>query len=270
MQRAFVAGALVGIVAPLLGTFLVLRRLSLIADSLSHVALMGVAVGLVLKTFPSVFALLTSTTTAAAMEGLRSKGRLPGDAALALFLYGALAVAVVLISLSSGFNVDLFSYLFGSIATVEVRDLVLMGILTGAVLTAVLYYYAELVHTTLDYDLARVGGVPVDRVNLLLALLTGATVTISMRLVGVLLVGALMVIPVLASLQLDRGFRATLLISVGFGLFSVLVGLLLSFYWDLAAGGAIVLVSLAVFVAMALVKRVARLAQDWLRARVPA
>ncbi len=259
MQRAFLAGLLVGLLAPALGTFLVLRRLSLVADSLSHVALMGVALGFLLKTLPSLVALVTTTAAAVAIERLRATGRLSGDIALALFLYSSLGMAVILIGLAGGFNVDLFSYLFGSITTVGRGDLLLMGILAAVVLGVVLYYYAELVQTTFDPDLARVSGVPVDRVNLILALLTGATVTMSMRVVGVLLVGALTVIPVVASLQLASGFRATLLLSMAFGVLSVLVGLVVAFYWNLPAGGAVVMVSLAVLMAAALARSTLRL-----------
>ena len=259
MQRAFLAGLLVGLLAPALGTFLVLRRLSLVADSLSHVALMGVALGFLLKTLPSLVALVTTTAAAVAIERLRATGRLSGDIALALFLYSSLGMAVILIGLAGGFNVDLFSYLFGSITTVGRGDLLLMGILAAVVLGVVLYYYAELVQTTFDPDLARVSGVPVDQVNLILALLTGATVTMSMRVVGVLLVGALTVIPVVASLQLASGFRATLLLSMAFGVLSVLVGLVVAFYWNLPAGGAVVMVSLAVLMAAALARSTLRL-----------
>ena len=259
MQRAFLAGLLVGVVAPALGTFLVLRRLSLLADSLSHVALMGVALGFLLKTLPSVVALFTAMTAAVAIERLRTTGRLYGEAALALFLYASLAIAVILIGLADSFNVDLFSYLFGSIATVSSGDLILMGGLAVLVVAAVLYYYSELVQTTFDSDLAKVSGVPVERVNLILAILTGATVTMSMRIVGVLLVGALTVIPVLASLQLASGFRTTLLLSVAIGVVSVMTGLVVAFYWDLPAGGTIVLVSLGILGVTTTIRSVLRL-----------
>ncbi|MBI4338111.1 MAG: metal ABC transporter permease [Chloroflexi bacterium] len=259
MVRAFIAGTLVGVVAPALGVFLVLRRLSLIADSLSHVALAGVAIGLLTRVFPPLTALATSVTAAAIIERLRASGRLYGEAALALFLYTALAVALVVISLAGGFNASLFNYLFGSIVTVGWLDLWLIAGLAALVLAFIVLFYTELVQTTFDPDLARVSGVPVGWVNLGMAVLTGATVTLSMRVVGVLLVGALMVIPVLASLQVARGFRTAVLIAVGIGVFSVLVGLTAAYYWELAAGGAVVLVSLAVLLAVTLGKAAAKL-----------
>lgn len=245
MVRAYLAGAAIGMLCPALGTFLVLRRLSLIADTLSHVALAGVAIGLYLRAYPPLVAVVTSAIAAASIEWLRSTGRLYGEVALAVFLYASLAVAVVLISLGQGFNVDLFGYLFGSILTVGEQDLWLIGGIALAVAITVVVFYAELVQTTFDQDLARVSGLPVERVNLLLVVLSGITVAVAMRIVGVLLVGALIVIPVISSLQVSRGFRMTLLVAIGMGLFSVLAGLTLAYYLDLAAGGAIVLTSLA-------------------------
>ena len=160
---------------------------------------------------------------------------------MAVFLYSSLAVAVIVISKSSGFNADLFGYLFGTVLSINDRDLWLIGILLVVVIVFVVAFYSELTQTAFDSDLAHVSGVRVNATNLALAVLTGATVTASMRVVGVLMVGALIVIPVLAALRLARGFRTALMLAIGFGLLSVWVGLTVSFYADLAAGGAIVL-----------------------------
>ncbi len=249
MVRAFIAGGVVGTVCPLLGTFLVLRRLSLIADTLAHVALAGVAIGLLLNQFPIGIAVATSVAAAIVIERLRSSNRLAGDSAMALLLYTALAVTVVLISLGRGFNVDLFGFLFGSVSTVGMGDLWAIGVLGVATLVIGWLLYGELVQSTFDPDMARVSGVRVDMVNLVLAVLTGAMVTLSMRVVGALLVGALIVFPVLAGLQLARGFRMTLLASAVIGVASVLIGLTIAYYQDVAAGGAIVLTALAFLLA---------------------
>ena len=179
MVRALIAGALVGVICPALGTFLVLRRLALIADTLAHVALAGVAVGLVTGTSPFIFAIIASTLAAGAIEWLRSTGRVLGDVALALFLYAALAVAIVLISLDHGLNANLFSFLFGSILTVTTTDLWLIGGLAVVVLLTVLVFYPELLQTTFDQELATVSGLRVRWVNLLLAVLTGVTVALA-------------------------------------------------------------------------------------------
>ena len=245
MVRAFIAGGLVGLVCPFLGTFLVLRRLSLIAETLAHVSLAGVAIGLLLNGYPLVFAVAVSATAAVVIERLRNSNRLDSDSALALVLYTALAITVVLISLGDGFSVHLFGYLFGAVITVTEPDLWAIGALGATVLLTGWLLYPELVLSTFDPDLARVGGVRTGLVNIVLAVLTGVAVTLSMRVVGALLVGALIVFPVLASLQIARGFRTTLLASGALGLASVFTGLTISYYWDIAAGGSIVLTALA-------------------------
>ena len=254
---------MVAILAPAFGLFIVLRRLSLIADTLSHVALMGVAIGFVTSIYPTFIALIATTSSAAGIEQLRSRGRLPGDAALAIFLYSSLAIAVIVISKSSGFNADLFGYLFGTVLSINDRDLWLIGILLLVVIVFVASFYAELTQSAFDQDLAHVSGVRVTATNLALAILTGATVTASMRVVGVLMVGALIVIPVLAALRLARGFRTALLLAIGFGLLSVWVGLAVAFYADLAAGGSIVLTTVAMFALAEVVGK----AKDYFSAR---
>ncbi len=247
MQRALLAGVMIGTIAPIVGVFLVLRRLSLIADTLSHVALAGVAGGLLLRTYPLAGALVAGLVGAIGIERLRVSGRLFGEAALAIFLSGGFAVAVVLISLARGFNVDLFSYLFGAITAVQPRDLwVILG-LGLLVLAAVILLYKELFAITFDEEGARVQGIPVDALNLLLTTLVALTVVLAMRIVGILLTSALLVIPAITALRLARNFRSTLWIAVLCSLISVVAGMIVSFYLDIAAGGAIVLVALVLF-----------------------
>jgi zinc transport system permease protein len=247
MQRALLAGTMIGIIAPIIGVFLVLRRLSLIADTLSHVALAGVAGGLLLRTYPLAGALVAGLLGAVGIERLRVSGRLFGEAALALFLSGGFAVAVVLISLARGFNVDLFSYLFGAITAVQPQDLWVILALGLAVLAAVGFLYKELFAITFDEEGARVQGIPVTALNLLLTMLVAVTVVVAMRIVGILLTSALLVIPAITAFRLARNFRSTLWIAVGCSLVSVVAGMTISFYLDIAAGGAIVLAALAIF-----------------------
>jgi zinc transport system permease protein len=244
MVRAFIAGGVIGLAAPMLGTFLILRRLSLIAETLAHVALAGAAIGLFLDKYPVFIAVGLASAAAFALERLRAARWLVGESALALILYTSLALALVFISLGKGQNVDLFGFLFGNIVTVRESDVWATCALGGAVLLLVLLLYNEMVQSTFDSDLARVSGVPVGRVNLAMAVLTGVIVTLSMRVVGALLVGALIVFPVLASLQLGRGFRTTLWGAAAIGVVSVFTGLTISYYQDIAASGAIVLVAL--------------------------
>lgn len=248
MVRALMGGFLVGMLAPALGVFLVLRRLALIADSLSHVALAGVAIGLLTGSFPPLAALGATSVAAGAIETVRARRMMPGDAALAVVLYSALAVAVVLISLADGFNVDLFSYLFGSILSIGVTDLWLLSALVVAVFGFVALLYPELSQVSFDTELARTSGVRVFSINLALAVLTGAAITLSMRVVGVLLVGALIVIPVMVSLRLATGLRATLALAVAVGVVSALAGLTIAYYANVAAGGAVVLTAVGILV----------------------
>lgn len=251
MQRALLAGLMIGVIAPAIGVFLVLRRLSLIADTLSHVALAGVALGLLAGWHPALGALLVAVVGALGIERLRGSGRLFGEAALAIFLSGGLALAVVLIGLSGGFSVNLFSYLFGAITAVQTRDLWIILALGLLVLGAVALFYKELFAITFDEEGARIQGVPVDALNLLVTLLVAVTVVVAMRVVGVLLTSALVVIPAITALRVARSFRSTLLIAVAFSLVSVLAGMAAAFYLDLAAGGAIVLTSILLFAASA-------------------
>jgi zinc transport system permease protein len=255
MHRAFVAGAMTALICPSIGVFLVPRRLSLIADTLAHVALAGVALGLFVGVSPVVGALVVTVVGAVGMERLRARGALQGDAALAVFLSGGFALAVVLISLARGFNADLFAILFGSILTVSPADVWLivgLGAIVGASLGL---FYRQLLAITLHEDLARTSGVPVAALNLLLTVLTALTTVVAMRMVGVLLVSAMIVIPTLTGFALGRSFRQALGVAVGVALLSVLGGLVTAYYLRLAAGGAIVLTALLIFAAASLAGR---------------
>jgi zinc transport system permease protein len=256
MQRALVAGAITAIVCPAIGVFLVPRRLSLIADTLAHVSLAGVALGLLFDAPPIAAAAVVVVLAAVGMERLRSRGALRGDAALAVFLSGGFALAVVLISLARGFNADLFAILFGSILTVSPADVAVIAVL-GLVVGLLLWgFYPRLLAITLQEDLARTSGVPVTWLNLLLTVLTALTTVVAMRMVGVLLVSAMIVIPTLTGFAVGRSFRRAIAIAIGVALFSVVAGLVLAYYLQLAAGGAIVLTALAGFGVATGVRRV--------------
>jgi zinc transport system permease protein len=259
MHRAFAAGVVTALICPAIGVFLIPRRLSLIADTLAHVALAGVALGLVLGISPVVGALVVVLAGAVGMERLRARGALQGDAALAVFLSGGFALAVVLISLARGFNADLFAILFGSILTVTPGDVWLILALGATVTVAIGAFYRQLLAITLNEDLARTSGVPVGALNLLLTVLTALTTVVAMRMVGVLLVSAMIVIPTLAGFALGRSFHTATAIAVGIALLSVISGLIAAYYLRLAAGGAVVLVALLIFAAVSLARRRVRL-----------
>ncbi len=246
--RGLQAGIIIGLIAPLIGMFLVLRRYSLIADTLAHVSLAGIAVGFLFQINPIVTAMVATVLSSVVIERLRSSKKVYGESALAIFLSGSLALAVVLISLAHGFNVGLLNYLFGSIVTVKQADLFIIGGL-GAVVAGVLYlFYKELVYISFDEESARVSGIPTRMINTLLIILAALTVSLSIPIVGVLLISALMVIPVVTALQFRRSFVKTIIIAELVSLFSVVAGIFSSFYLNLSSGGTIVLIALGVFV----------------------
>lgn len=255
MQRALLAGVMIGTIAPVIGVFLVLRRLSLIADTLAHVALAGVAVGLLAGTSPVTGALVAALAGAVGIERLRAAGRLSGETVLAILLSAGLAVAVVVIGLAGGFNVALFSYLFGAITAVQPRDLWVTLLLGLVVLGTVAVLYKELFAITFDEEGARVQGLPVDALNLLLTALVAVTVVVAMRVAGILLVGALIVLPAATALRVARSFRGTLGVAVVSSLVTVLAGMSASFYLNVPASGAIVLAGIALFAAATVVRR---------------
>jgi zinc transport system permease protein len=245
--RAMEAGLIIALIAPLIGIFLVLRRYSLIADTLSHVSLAGVATGLILKINPLLSAIVVSVISSVLIEKLRLGKKVSGESALAIFLSGSLAIALVLISLAKGFNVDLFSYLFGSIVTVKQTDVYIIGGLGVLTIGLIWAFYKELLYSSFDEDAAQVSGIATKRVNLLLICLTALTVSLSIPIVGVLLISALIVIPVVAALQFKQGFFPTLIIAEFFSVLSVVTGIVASFYLGISTGGTIVLITVLLF-----------------------
>lgn len=252
MQRALIAGIVIAVISPLIGTFLVSKRYSLMADTLSHICLAGVAIGLLSNIYPLYTSLIIAIVAAVAIEKLNRDKRLSGDSTQALFLSGGLALATVLISFAHGFNTDLFSYLFGSITTVSQSDIWITAILGAFVLITTVFFYKEFVYTSLDQESAKVSGLPSDFISYTFAILTAITIAISVRIVGVLLVSALMVIPVLASSQIAHSFKQTIIYSILFSVYFVIVGLFLSYYLDIAAGGSIVLFAILNFIVIKL------------------
>lgn len=245
--RGIEAGLIVGFVAPLIGIFLVLRRYSLIADTLSHISLAGVALGFLLGINPMWTAVGVSVASSLGIERLRTSNRIYGESALALFLSGALALATILLSLGKGFNSNLFNYLFGSIVTVTQGDVYVIAGLALMVVVSIFALYKELIYISFDEESARVSGIPVDRINKILIVLSALTIALSIPVVGVLLIAALIVIPVVAALQLRTSFSRTILFAEVISLFSVISGIFVSFYLNLSTGGTIVLIMLALF-----------------------
>lgn len=245
--RAFEAGIITAIIAPMIGMFLVVRRYSLMADTLAHVSLVGVAVGILTNISPPLTALITAALAAVGIERLRQAGKVFGESVLALFLSGGLALAIVLISLAHGLNVNLFSFLFGSIATVTHGDVYLILGVGIVIFLAVFLLYKELFFISFNEELAEANGLNTKVFNNVLIILAAITVSVSIRIIGVLLIGALMVVPVVSAMQYGFSFLKTLYLAMVFSLVSVIMGLFLSYYLNLASGGTIVVLALALF-----------------------
>jgi zinc transport system permease protein len=253
MQRALVAAVLVGCAAPAIGTFLVQRRLALMGDGIGHIALTGVALGFLLGTAPVLTAIVVSILGAVAIELIRERGRTTGDVALALLFYGGIAGGVLLIGLSpGGSSATLVSYLFGSLSSVRPIDLAVIAGLSIAVIGVVIVFGRELFAVCSDEEVARVSGLPVRFLNILVAVTAAVTVTVAMRVVGLLLVSALMVVPVATAQQLSASFRSTLLGACAVGVLASVGGLVLAFYADVAPGASTVVLALGAFLVAAL------------------
>jgi len=253
--RGFEAGIVVAFIAPLIGIFLVLRRYSLIADTLSHISLAGVAMAFLFGWNPILTTIGVTTISSVGIEKLRNTKSVYGESALALFLSGGLAVATILLSLGKGFNSNLLNYLFGSIVTVTSNDVLTIFILAVIILILLILFYKELVYITFDEESAKVSGLPVRFINTLFIILVALTVSLAIPIIGILLITALIVIPVLTALQLRKSFIKTIIYSEIISIFSVVTGIIISFYFNLSTGGTIVLLMLAIFLLVILSKK---------------
>ncbi len=258
--RAYLAGAAVGVTAPVVGSFLVQRRLALIGDGMGHLAFAGVALGVVLGASPLWGALLVAVAGALLLEGLRARGRLSGDVSLAIVFYVGIALGSVLLSAAGRFDASVLGVLFGSILTATWVDVAAVAALCALVLAATAVSYPGLLAVALDEETARASGLPVERLNLLLLGLVALLVAAGMRVVGLLLVASLLVIPVAAGSRLAHSFRGAVLWGAASGVASVLVGLVAAVWQgELAPGGTIVLASAVIFaLAAAAGRRAAR------------
>lgn len=247
VQRALLAALLTGLAAPAVGTYLVQRRQALMGDGIGHVAVTGVAVGLLTGTSPTLTAVAVAVLAAVVIEVVRDRAGTSGDVALALLFYGGIAGGVLITGLAGQSAATLNRYLFGSITTVDDTDLALTAVLAVVVVSCALLLAPRLFAVTQDPEFARVAGVHVTAYNVLVSVLAAVTVTVAMRTVGLLLVSALMVVPVATAQQLTRTFRSTLLTSLAVGTSASVGGLLISVGAPVAPGATIVLLALAGF-----------------------
>lgn len=245
MQRAFLAGIMIAVICPAIGIFLTLRRLSLIGDTLSHVALAGVAIGMLTGFYPVFTALVVTVLASFAIEALRKTYAQYAEVSLSVMMSFGVGLATVLISLG-GSTAQVFNFLFGSVTLVSRQDVWSILVLGSVILTLVLFFYRSLFYMAFDETAAQLAGVPVKAINYIFTIMVAVTISLSMRIVGILMVSSLMVIPVASAMQLQGSFRKTFFFSLFFGLIAVLLGLIISFYASLAPGGTIVLTSLGI------------------------
>ena len=246
MHRALIAGAVIAILCSVIGLFLVLRRYSLFGDALAHSSFGGIALGLFAGIYPLWTAYGVSIVSALIITKIKDRYNISGDASIAVLLSSGIAAGLVIISFSGGFTIDIFSFLFGSILLVSINDTVLILALTGVILIVILLLYRQILYSTFNEEQAKVSGVPVEKINYLIIFMAGITVVTSIQLVGVLLISALFVIPNITAIMYGKGFKQTAIISMSFSVFSVVVGILISYIFDITPAGTIVLLSIAI------------------------
>ncbi|WP_373316417.1 metal ABC transporter permease [Siminovitchia terrae] len=264
LQNTFITGLLIGLIAPLLGTFLVVRRLSLIADALSHVTLSGIAASLYLSKTTALFAGLNplffgmgfSVIGSILIERLRTVYSHYQELAIPIILSGGIGVGVIFISLADGFNTELLNYLFGSVSAVSRTDLWVIAAISIFVIGIVIFLYKELFLLSFDEEHAKASGIPSKVIHFIFIIMIALVIAASMRVVGILLVSALMTLPVAAGMRVASGFKKTIFISIIFGETAVIGGLVSAYYLDLAPGGTIVVISIAILLGAILYKRI--------------
>lgn len=226
-----------------LGMFLVLRKMSLIGDGLSHVSFGAIAFGLFLGVYPFYVAIPLVMLGSLLILKISEKSKVYGDAAIGIVSAVGIAGGVMLASLSKGFNVDLFSYLFGNILAISTTEVIMSVVLSFLVLAVIYIFYWDLFSATFDEEYAKTTGIKTNRINIILTLLTAVTVVLSVKMVGVMLVSALLILPAVTALQISKGFKTAIFAAAIFSLVSVIIGITLSFFLDLPTGATIVLVN---------------------------
>ncbi|OPY83403.1 MAG: High-affinity zinc uptake system membrane protein ZnuB [Syntrophorhabdus sp. PtaU1.Bin153] len=248
IQRALIAGSFIAVLCASLGTFLVLRRFSLIGDGLAHVTFGGVAVGLFLRFYPMYIAIPIVMLSSVGILKLVEKARVYGDAAIGIVSALGISVGILLASAAGGFNIDLFSYLFGNILSISNTEVITSILLSVVLIVVISLFYHELLAITFDEESAKAVGVKTKTINTILVLLTSLTVVLAMRVVGIMLISALLILPPVTALQITRGFRKTILIASLAGVLSVAIGVFISFAADLPTGATIVVMNFLFFV----------------------
>jgi zinc transport system permease protein len=258
MQKAFITGIVIAVACSLLGVFLVLRRYALIGDGLAHISFGGVAAGMLFNYMPFASALLFAVLGSLGILKLKEKTLMHSDTAIAIISYTSLGAGIFIATAAGGFNVELMSYLFGSILAIQTFEVLLSTALALIVISVIVLFYNELFFLTFDEESAKTSGVNTGLLNSLLVVLTAITVVSAMRVTGLLLASALIVLPAASALQYRASFRKTLILSAAIAVFSVTAGLLAAYYYDYAVSGSIILINAFVFLLSLLLSSIKR------------
>lgn len=254
-QRALTGGLLIGITAPLIGIFLVLRRLSMIGDTLAHVTIAGVALGFLTGVYPIAVGLIFAVVASFAIEKLRKAYKGYAELSIAIIMAGGVALASLFFTLGMGYNSDVVSYLFGSIYTLDMMDLYVVGGVTVVVVIMIMLFFKEMFLLTFEEDAASVSGLPVKLLNLLLTVMTALVISTAIKIVGALLVSALLTIPAACSLLIARSFKQSVIFSVIIAEIAVVIGLMTAGVWNLAPGATIVLLLITMLILILIGKK---------------
>jgi zinc transport system permease protein len=255
IQRALIAGCFIAILCSTLGVFLVLRRLSLIGDGLAHVTFGSIALGLLFNWYPIYVSIPIVLVSSVWILKLTERARLYGDTAIGIVSSAGIAGGILIASIADGFNVDLFSYLFGNILAISSAEVTISITLSIIVISTIIAFYNELLSLTFDEEFAQTTGINTRRINTVFVLATALTIVLATKVVGVLLVSALLIVPAAASLQVARGFKVAVVFAIIIGICSVLGGIVISFLLDLPAGATIVMLSIFFFMLAYLSRR---------------
>ena len=254
MQKALIAGIAVGLICSFMGTFLVLRRYSLFGDGIAHVAFGGISVGLFLGVFPLWTAFIVSILGGLGLQKLRQSTKISGDSAVAVVLVTGLAVGVILVSSSGGFSVDLFSFLFGSILLISQEDTIMILAISAGIIATLTILQKQFLHLTFNEEQAKLSGMRTTLLNYAFVVLASITVVTSMRLVGILLISALIVIPNITAMMFGKGFKKTVFISMSISVISVVSGILVSYFLNVAPSGTIVVIAVGILIGTIVLK----------------
>jgi zinc transport system permease protein len=249
IQRAIVAGSCVAVICSVLGVLLVLRRLSLIGDGLAHVTFGGVAMSLVINQHPLTVSIPMVAVSSLGILKLTERARIYGDAAIGIVSSLGIAAGIMLASMGGGFNIDLFSYLFGNILAISSHEVVSVVVLSLVVIAVISIFFNEIFSITFDEDFAKVSGIRTKTINSILVVLTGIAVVLTMKVVGIMLTSSLMILPAVTAFQVAKGFRNSIIIASAVGVLSVTSGIMLSFVFNLPTGASVVILNFFFFIA---------------------